>query len=230
MNPVLGTTCMEKPMHNRISVSAIALATVVLISPVGAQIFDYGKYPDWSGQWLRVPDGGPPRYDPSKRDGLPQQAPLKAEYQARLVASLKDQEAGGQGDNPTYKCIPVGMPRMMSGVFPHEFVFTPSTTFILFEFMINSPRRIYTDGRDWPKDLKNEDPTYVGYSIGRWVDADGSIQTATATMTSYTPRPATFAIRAPTTSRESPSPTMARRSSRSDSTRTSPTRISCTLR
>ena len=160
-------------MHNHISVSAIALATAVWITPVSAQIFDYGKYPDWSGQWLRVPDGGPPRYDPSKRDGLAQQAPLKAEYQARLAASLKDQEAGGQGDNPTYKCIPVGMPRMMSGVFPHEFVVTPSATFILFEFMINSPRRIYTDGRDWPKNLKNEEPTYVGYSIGRWVDADG---------------------------------------------------------
>jgi hypothetical protein len=26
------------------------------------------------------------------------------------------------------------------------------------------------DGRDWPRDL---DPTYAGYSIGRWVDEDG---------------------------------------------------------
>jgi len=31
-------------------------------------------------------------------------------------------------------------------------------------------RRIYTDGRDWPKDLI---PTYAGYSIGRWIDEDG---------------------------------------------------------
>jgi hypothetical protein len=32
-------------------------------------------------------------------------------------------------------------------------------------------RRIYTDGRDWPKDLL---PTYAGYSIGRWIDEDGN--------------------------------------------------------
>jgi hypothetical protein len=152
---------------------AIALAAAIGVAPAGAQVFDLGKYPDWSGQWRRAPDGGPPRYDPSKPDGLAQKAPLKPAYQAKLEASLKDIEAGGQGENSTYKCIPTGMPRMMSGVFPHEFVITPSTTFLLFEFMINSPRRIYTDGRDFPKDLAKEEPTYVGYSIGKWVDVDG---------------------------------------------------------
>jgi hypothetical protein len=32
------------------------------------------------------------------------------------------------------------------------------------------PRRIYTDGRAWPND---PEPTFAGYSIGRWIDADG---------------------------------------------------------
>jgi hypothetical protein len=31
------------------------------------------------------------------------------------------------------------------------------------------PRRIYTDGRDWSE---YADPTYFGYSIGRWIDED----------------------------------------------------------
>jgi hypothetical protein len=31
-------------------------------------------------------------------------------------------------------------------------------------------RRIFTDGRDWPKDLE---PTFAGYSIGKWIDEDG---------------------------------------------------------
>jgi hypothetical protein len=31
-------------------------------------------------------------------------------------------------------------------------------------------RRIFTDGRDWPK---RGEPTYQGYSIGKWVDTDG---------------------------------------------------------
>jgi hypothetical protein len=32
-------------------------------------------------------------------------------------------------------------------------------------------RRIYTDGRDWPKD---QEPSFMGYSIGKWVDEDGA--------------------------------------------------------
>jgi hypothetical protein len=148
---------------------AVAVAVAFSASAADAQILDLSKYPDWAGQWRRVPDGGPPRYDPSKKNGLAQEAPLKPEYQKLLEASLKDQEDGGQGLVNT-KCIPTGMPRMMSGVFPVEWVFTPSTTFMLSEYMIQQPRRIYTDGRSFPKD---EDPTYGGYSIGKWLDTDG---------------------------------------------------------
>ena len=32
-------------------------------------------------------------------------------------------------------------------------------------------RRIFTDGRDWPKDGEVE-PAYLGHSIGRWIDED----------------------------------------------------------
>ena len=31
-------------------------------------------------------------------------------------------------------------------------------------------RRIFTDGRDWPAEME---PTYQGYSIGKWIDEDG---------------------------------------------------------
>jgi hypothetical protein len=150
--------------------AAAVMAAAFGVFPVQAQFFDLSKYPDWAGQWRRVPDGGPPRYDPSKKGGLAQEAPLKPEYQKMLEASLKDQAEGGQGLDTTYKCIPTGMPRMMAGVFPVEWVFTPSTTFMLSEFMIQSPRRIYTDGRGFPED---EEPTYVGFSVGKWLDTDG---------------------------------------------------------
>ena len=30
-------------------------------------------------------------------------------------------------------------------------------------------RRIYTDGRDWPK---QSEPSFMGYSIGKWIDTD----------------------------------------------------------
>ena len=34
---------------------------------------------------------------------------------------------------------------------------------------VEHTRRIYTDGRDWPKEIE---PTLVGYSIGKWIDED----------------------------------------------------------
>jgi hypothetical protein len=129
------------------------------------------RFPDWSGQWRKAPDGGPPRYDPSKPDGAGQQAPLKEEYRRIHEASMADQAHGGPGLYVmSVKCIPMGMPFQMSIVFPFEFVITPKTTYILFEIMTSQPRRIYTDGRDWPKD---PDPTFTGYSIGKWIDQDG---------------------------------------------------------
>ncbi len=51
-----------------------------------------------------------------------------------------------------------------------EFVITPSTTHVLMEH-IHDFRRIYTDGRDWPDDIE---PTFAGYSIGKWIDTDGT--------------------------------------------------------
>ena len=156
----------------RISVRFTALATALLTTLAGAQAYDESKYPDWSGQWIKLPDGGPPRYDPSKPDGRGQQAPLKEPYRRMHEASMADQAAGGQGLYiSSVKCIPMGMPFQMSIVFPFEFVITEKTTFMLYEIMTSETRRIYTDGRDWPKD---EETTYPGYSIGKWIDEDGS--------------------------------------------------------
>jgi len=154
-------------MLNRTTVAAALVAALSLTA--AAQ--DNPRYPDWSGQWRKAPDGGPPRYDPGKPDGAGQQAPLKDEYRRIHEASMADQAQGGPGLYvQSVKCIPMGMPFQMGIVFPFEFVITPKTTYVLFEIMTSQPRRIYTDGRDWPKD---PDPTFTGYSIGKWIDADG---------------------------------------------------------
>jgi hypothetical protein len=156
-------------MLNRTTIAAAMIATVLSLTAAAAQ--DDPRYPDWSGQWRKAPDGGPPRYDPSKPDGAGQQAPLKEEYRRIHESSMADQALGGQGLYVmSVKCIPMGMPFQMSIVFPFEFVITPKTTYILFEIMTSQPRRIYTDGREWPKD---PDPTFTGYSIGKWIDEDG---------------------------------------------------------
>ena len=57
----------------------------------------------------------------------------------------------------------------MSAYEPIEILISAETTYILIDH-IEHTRRIYTDGRDWPADLE---PTFSGYSIGKWVDEDG---------------------------------------------------------
>src|SRR2546423_53209 len=140
----------EDSMIHRSSIVAMALAALAALAvTVGdAQAFDESKYPDWSGQWTRT-YGGNPRYDQTK-PLRKQEAPLKPEYQARFEASMRDQDAGGHGLDRGYSCLPSGMPRMMSGVSRFEFLFAPKVTHILFERTEYPPRRIYTDGRDWP--------------------------------------------------------------------------------
>ena len=158
-------------MANRSIVRAIAVAGMLSAVIASAPAQDKGKYPDWSGQWNRVPDGDVPRYDPTKPIRK-QQAPLKPQYQARFEESMHDQDLGGMGLDMGYSCRPLGMPRMMSGVALMEFLISPPVTHILFDRNDYAPRRIYTDGRDWPK-IGPDDTTFTGYSIGHWVDTHG---------------------------------------------------------
>ncbi len=154
-------------MLSRISIGAAALVSALAMAMTSAAGHDESKYPDWGGQWLR-PKGIGIQWDQDKRPGLTQQAPLTPEYQKRFEASLADQRNGGQGLDNRYTCMTNGMPRMMAVIGPIEFVILPPITYIHFEAFM--PRRIYTDGRDFPKD---EEPSFAGYSIGTWSDTDG---------------------------------------------------------
>jgi len=156
----------------RIALAALCIAAVAAQAqapspPTDADRYNPARYPDWSGPMRFTATGGN-RYDQTKRAGRAQQAPLTPEYQAIFEAGLKDQAEGGQGGNQTYSCMPGGMPREMAGNQGLEFVVTPKVTHVL--FVQAMPRRIYTDGRDWSKDLE---PTFDGYSIGKWIDEDG---------------------------------------------------------
>jgi len=160
----------------RISVGAIGLFAAIAATTLSAGAFDDSKYPNWKGGWMggwtkRFPGvTGQPSYDPTKSDGLGQQAPLTPEYQAILEASLAEQARGGPGNDPQMGCLPSGMPRMMIGYYPMEIIITPETTHLLMEHIHNF-RRIYTDGRDWPKEIE---ASFAGYSIGKWIDSKGS--------------------------------------------------------
>src|SRR5258705_13200263 len=159
-------------MTHRALIAMAALAAALTLPLAAAQVFDESKYPDWSGAWRRIATPGvtgQPGYDQTKRLGRGQQAPLTAEATAIMEASMADQAKGGQGNYPTYTCLSPGMPRIMTLYGMAEFVIIPDTVHILLEHVHDS-RRIYTDGRDWPKTIQ---PTLQGYSIGRWIDEDG---------------------------------------------------------
>jgi hypothetical protein len=156
-------------MLYRNAIGAISLALVLCVPIAGARAWDDAKYPDFNGQWKRPP-GIANQFDISKPQGRAQQVPLTPEYQAIFEAGLADQRLGGQGNDPTYVCIPDGMPRVMNVIFPMEIVVTPKTTYMMVEYLTQL-RRIYTDGRDFPKDFES---TFTGYSIGKWVDPDAS--------------------------------------------------------
>ncbi len=154
-------------MLQKCSLAVLVIAAELVLSSRMVAAFDDSKYPDWSGQWRRPSSVGT-QWDQTKRPGLAQQAPLIPEYQARLQASIADQARGGQGDDVRVSCITAGMPRIMTGTRPFELVVLPTVTYVYGEG--NMPRRIYTDGRNFPTD---EEPTYMGYSIGKWIDDDG---------------------------------------------------------
>ena len=156
-------------MLYRSSIGAIALATAMIVGAASAQAHDEKKYPDFGGQWKRPP-GIANQYDVSRPQRLGQVPPLTREYRAIWEAGLQDQNMGGQGTDPTFSCIPDGMPRVMNVIFPMELIVTDKAIYMLEEYLTQQ-RRIFTDGREFPKEGEFE-PSYMGYSIGKWIDED----------------------------------------------------------
>jgi hypothetical protein len=149
-----------------LSVPMAALLAGLLIAS-DACAFDESKYPGFAGVW-RKPPGIGNQWDQTKPLGRAQEPPFTPEYQAVFEASLADQRAGGQGNDAPARCVPFAMPRVMTVVFDMEIVIAPAATYLLFTHSM--PRRIHTDGRDWPKEIE---PTFLGLSIGKWIDTDG---------------------------------------------------------
>ena len=81
---------------------------------------------------------------------------------------------GGTNDPHARYCDPVGFPRNMSDEMRGITIATgPNRTFLLLMFM-NIWREVWTDGRALPTNFARgadaHDPTYNGYSVGRWED------------------------------------------------------------
>ena len=94
-------------------------------------------------------------------DFKPEEAPIRP---AAAELARKNAERRGT-DNPPTRCLPQGLPR--ADVFnyaPFKIIQTPGVIAVLYE-VDNTHRQIYTDGRKLPVDPQ---PSWLGYSVGRW--------------------------------------------------------------
>ena len=132
--------------------------------------------PDLSGVWqtqLEAPDGKQnafvvPGDDPrtfSKyflnilADFKPDDLPMRPS----AVEMLRTNAEGRT--RPAARCLPLGLPSMdVFSYSPFKMIQTPGVLIVLYE-MDNAHRQIYTDGRTLPVDPQ---PTWGGYSVGRW--------------------------------------------------------------
>ena len=159
-----------------------AAAFAVLISFLSAQA---------AAQWLhyptpgtpRLPDGSPNLTAPAPRtpDGKPDlsgvwrgAAPLyrfnitedlgPGDVQPWAEALFLKRVRDSRKDSPYARCLPVSIPF-------HNFfnlmriVQTPGLILMVYESPNTPHRTVFTDGRDLPKD---PNPTWFGYSVGRW--------------------------------------------------------------
>ena len=91
---------------------------------------------------------------------------LKPEYMAKWDA-IRDSRIKGSSDTDlTAKCFPPGMPAMMNMAYGMEVMQTKDKV-TFFSELNDALRRVYLDGRK-PTQKILDDPTFAGYSTGRW--------------------------------------------------------------
>jgi len=81
---------------------------------------------------------------------------------ARALAAER-MENMGRDDPSNFLCMPQGPRLNLQGPIPFKIVQTPSLIVILSEDL--TYRQIFLDGRTLPE---NPDPSFMGYSVGRW--------------------------------------------------------------
>jgi hypothetical protein len=87
------------------------------------------------------------------------------------AAQVEENQRNLHKNDPMVACLPPGVPRINLGgnrAMPHPFkiVQTPSLVVLLYETSTNQTfRQVFLDGRPLPNDPQ---PTWLGYSIGRW--------------------------------------------------------------
>ena len=118
--------------------------------------------PDLSGVWESDdPQGG--GYFMDLATGLPPSDVVMTPWASAIAAQRERRE---HVDDPYGYCMPPGVPRINWARGPMKIIQTPAVTAMHFETIAAQTfREIFTDGRPLPKGAQ---PTWLGYSVGRW--------------------------------------------------------------
>ncbi len=164
---------MEVKMRNRLIGSILAVVAVLAILPVIlAQTAKQSgetkgptataargnvpgtaaraSAPDLSGVWMI----------PKRTDTLV----LKEPVPLQPWAAAKSEAHKEHKNDPDLLCLPPGVPRVLLNPEPMEIIQIPGRVLILHDDD-HLVRQIWMDGRKLPQD---PDPTWMGYSVGRW--------------------------------------------------------------
>jgi hypothetical protein len=172
----MSATKMKKTLSIWLVSSAFALA-----APLAAQWVNYPKAgiplakdgkPNLSAPAPKTADGKPDLSGIWEADGQTYFFDLAAGLKPEDVvltpwaqAVQKERFDRNHGDDPLGRCLPHGVPRVnTNGLFPFKIIQTPGLVVILYE-QLGLFRQIFMDGRKLANDLN---PTWLGYSTGRW--------------------------------------------------------------
>jgi len=158
----------------------IAIATALVLLPVSL----CAQWLDWRTAGIpRTADGQPNLTAPAPKmpDGKPDLSgiwqPEANPYRFNLIQDLKDESifqpaaqkiflervADFRRDDPVTNCLPGGPADMLSTTY--RFIQSATVLAVLYESGTGRYRQIYLDGRQLPHD---PNPSWLGYSVGRW--------------------------------------------------------------
>lgn len=138
-----------------------------------------GGRPDLSGIWQPTADPADPAggiegiVGPKYLINVMRDLKGAVPFQPWAEALFKQRQANKLRDNPMIQCLPAGVPRLDAYTHPYKIVQTADLIVILYESQTLF-RQIFVDGRSFPKD---PEPTWLGYSIGRWAGDDLVVET-----------------------------------------------------
>jgi len=171
-------TCLAMRVASLLAILGTSLAFSAMAfaqnnSQPGAQLSEPAKTQaaplshDLSGVWMQYRDGdvpGTPGMNGVNEHFRPPLTPWGQEKFNTAQALQGDKAVAGKEDNSALRCEPSGPPQVLILPNPWEIVQIPGRVLMFFEEQ-HIWREIWTDGRPLPKD---PDPSWLGYSVGRW--------------------------------------------------------------